>query len=188
ILGFFDCKRRYPSVWIRGLIGAEGVKNPKQFITSPEVDQRNPGHGEDKVQKKQLLRCNPGVPSLPSPATVLEDLSAAISERIPATSGARRDDRRLQRRRSFQRTPSPATRSSKFFFEQDEIRRRNQKGNDFIKEENTKKESPVAGNELKEELFSIRFLSVDNCKTFKEKIKEVAQSEENMDGEIEEGA
>ncbi|KAL6965768.1 Ran-binding protein 1 b [Sarracenia purpurea var. burkii] len=43
-----------------------------------------------------------------------------------------------------------------------------------------------ADGELKEELFCIRFPSVDNCKTFKEKIKEVAQSEENKDGETEE--
>ncbi|GFZ15555.1 pleckstrin homology (PH) domain superfamily protein [Actinidia rufa] len=32
--------------------------------------------------------------------------------------------------------------------------------------------------ELKEELFCIRFASVENCKTFKEKIKEVAQLQE----------
>ncbi|XP_057504815.1 ran-binding protein 1 homolog c-like [Actinidia eriantha] len=36
-----------------------------------------------------------------------------------------------------------------------------------------------ADGELKEELFCIRFPSVENCKTFKEKVEEVAQSQEN---------
>ncbi|XP_057510551.1 ran-binding protein 1 homolog a-like [Actinidia eriantha] len=35
-----------------------------------------------------------------------------------------------------------------------------------------------ADGELKEELFCIRFASVENCKTFKEKIEEVTQSQE----------
>lgn len=42
-----------------------------------------------------------------------------------------------------------------------------------------------ADGELKEEFFCIRFASVENCKTFKEKIEEVAQSQEKA-GESEE--
>ncbi|XP_059662025.1 ran-binding protein 1 homolog c-like [Cornus florida] len=42
-----------------------------------------------------------------------------------------------------------------------------------------------ADGELKEELFCIRFPSVENCKTFKEKVEEVAQSQETA-GESEE--
>ncbi|KAK9131270.1 hypothetical protein Sjap_011757 [Stephania japonica] len=37
--------------------------------------------------------------------------------------------------------------------------------------------------ELKEELFAIRFTSIENCKTFKEMIKEVAESQMDKSGE-----
>ncbi|XP_043721240.1 ran-binding protein 1 homolog c-like [Telopea speciosissima] len=41
--------------------------------------------------------------------------------------------------------------------------------------------------ELKDELFCIRFPSIENCKTFKEMIAEVAESQGKKDGESEEG-
>ncbi|GMP21777.1 hypothetical protein CsSME_00000066 [Camellia sinensis var. sinensis] len=37
-----------------------------------------------------------------------------------------------------------------------------------------------ADGEVKEEFFCIRFASVENCKTFKEKMEEVAQSQEKF--------
>uniref|UniRef100_A0A5B7BWR1 RanBD1 domain-containing protein n=2 Tax=Davidia involucrata TaxID=16924 RepID=A0A5B7BWR1_DAVIN len=43
-----------------------------------------------------------------------------------------------------------------------------------------------ADGELKEELFCIRFPSVENCKTFKEKIEEVAESQGTKAEESEE--
>lgn len=43
-----------------------------------------------------------------------------------------------------------------------------------------------ADGELKEETFAIRFASVENCKAFKEKIAEVAESLDNKAGESEE--
>ncbi|XAR69943.1 hypothetical protein NMG60_11001726 [Bertholletia excelsa] len=46
--------------------------------------------------------------------------------------------------------------------------------------------SDFADGELKDELFCIRFASVENCKTFKEKVEEVAQSLEKRTGESEE--
>ncbi|KAA8546231.1 hypothetical protein F0562_003030 [Nyssa sinensis] len=45
-----------------------------------------------------------------------------------------------------------------------------------------------ADGELKEELFCIRFPSVENCKTFKEKIEEVADSQGKKSGESEEAS
>ncbi|XP_052208934.1 ran-binding protein 1 homolog a-like [Diospyros lotus] len=45
-----------------------------------------------------------------------------------------------------------------------------------------------ADGELKEELFCIRFPSVENCRTFKEKIEEVAQAQNEKAGESEEAA
>ncbi|XP_051119012.1 ran-binding protein 1 homolog c-like [Andrographis paniculata] len=44
-----------------------------------------------------------------------------------------------------------------------------------------------ADGELKEELFCIRFSSVDNCKTFKDKIEEITESQAKDGEESEEG-
>ncbi|KAM7510803.1 hypothetical protein LguiB_009678 [Lonicera macranthoides] len=43
--------------------------------------------------------------------------------------------------------------------------------------------SDYADGELKEELFAIRFPSVENCKTFKEKVEEVAKSHDKKSAE-----
>ncbi|KAL3844262.1 hypothetical protein ACJIZ3_001665 [Penstemon smallii] len=43
-----------------------------------------------------------------------------------------------------------------------------------------------ADGELKEELFCIRFASVENCKSFKDKIEEITEAEANGNGEVEE--
>ncbi|KAL6556690.1 hypothetical protein OROGR_005978 [Orobanche gracilis] len=45
-----------------------------------------------------------------------------------------------------------------------------------------------AGGELKEEMFCIRFASVENCKLFKDKIEEITESLTKESGESEEGA
>ncbi|KAL6502039.1 Ran-binding protein 1 c [Orobanche gracilis] len=45
-----------------------------------------------------------------------------------------------------------------------------------------------AGGELKEEMFCIRFASVENCKLFKDKIEEITESLTKDSGESEEGA
>lgn len=43
-----------------------------------------------------------------------------------------------------------------------------------------------ADGELKEETFCIRFASIENCKTFKEKVEEIAESQQKKSGESEE--
>lgn len=43
-----------------------------------------------------------------------------------------------------------------------------------------------ADGELKEETFCIRFASIENCKTFKEKVEEIAESQQTKSGESEE--
>ncbi|XP_031118100.1 ran-binding protein 1 homolog c-like [Ipomoea triloba] len=43
-----------------------------------------------------------------------------------------------------------------------------------------------ADGELKEETFCIRFASVENCKTFKDKVEEIAESQQKKDEESEE--
>ncbi|KAJ8564390.1 hypothetical protein K7X08_000850 [Anisodus acutangulus] len=43
-----------------------------------------------------------------------------------------------------------------------------------------------ADGEVKEETFCIRFVSIENCKTFKEKVEEIAESQQTKSGESEE--
>lgn len=43
-----------------------------------------------------------------------------------------------------------------------------------------------ADGELKEETFCIRFASIENCKAFKEKVEEIAESQQTKSGESEE--
>ncbi|XP_019190574.1 PREDICTED: ran-binding protein 1 homolog c-like [Ipomoea nil] len=45
-----------------------------------------------------------------------------------------------------------------------------------------------ADGELKEETFCIRFASIENCKTFKDKVEEIAESQQKNDGESEEAS
>nr|GMC49385.1 ran-binding protein 1 homolog C-like [Ipomoea batatas] len=45
-----------------------------------------------------------------------------------------------------------------------------------------------ADGELKEETFCIRFASVENCKTFKDKVEEIAESQQKKDEESEEAS
>ncbi|KAL6571861.1 hypothetical protein OROHE_002730 [Orobanche hederae] len=45
-----------------------------------------------------------------------------------------------------------------------------------------------ADGELKEDMFCIRFASVENCKLFKDKIEEITESLTKDSGESEEGA
>nr|GLL17230.1 ran-binding protein 1 homolog c-like [Ipomoea trifida] len=45
-----------------------------------------------------------------------------------------------------------------------------------------------ADGELKEETFCIRFASIENCKTFKDKVEEIAESQQKKDEESEEAS